>query len=422
MRRDLRKMLLNLDSDDGKARDDDRYTKMAVLKWHDILMETFRRYCRIGGDRDWLTQKGWDALCRDAFIPEKGKARCGEKDCHDLFRVIYTKHNSDASHKKQSTTTMITAEWNDADPWTGIWRSEDAESDETFKFKHVGDRKLKGFIKNFEFCDINGQLKSEKTQGKCMIFWHQGPRKNKRRSCKLSLLKPENEGDAVRMRVKWQAVASSSIYAGVSMEEGKYVMTKMEKGLSNKDLDTFKYAIGLARHEYLDAMLVVSCHKYPDIPPYAALNKMCEEQLIPFIWGGMDEAQARTIKGIFRPFSTELHRLFDRFKAEQAMSLDEWHLVCAELFKVADGMNAFAKGGKPSELDVDAAYELAKGDSIDIDLSYQLFERALEKLAAKLYKKAPKAKYAILQYPEKLKKLLKRAKKLEKNKREKGKK
>jgi len=440
MRRDLRKMLINLD-DDGKARDDDRYTKMAILKWHDILMETFRRYCRVGGDSAWLTQKGWDALCTDAFIPEKNKAKCTEKDCHDLFQTIYFKHNNSEknkkmslrrsqilqrsdmqrqTHKKQSTTTMITAEWNDADPWTGIWKSEDAESDETFKFKHVGDRKLKGFIKNFEFCDINGELQSDKTRGECTIFWHQGPRKNKRRKCKLSLLKPEEQGDPVRMRVKWQAMASSSIYAGISQEKGEYVMTKMEKGLSNRDLDAFKYAIGLARHEYLDAMLVASRCKYPDIPPYAALNKMCEEQLIPFIWGGMEKAQERTIKGIFRPFSTELHRLFDRFKAEQAMSLDEWNAVCAELFKVADGINAFAKGGKPSELDVDAAYELAKegpdGElSSDIDLSYQMFERALGKLAAKMYKKAPKAKYTMLQYPDKLKKLLKWAKKLEKN-------
>merc|ERR1712013_820563 len=127
------------------------------------LMATFRKYRRIGGDDAWLTQKGWGALCGDAFIPEKNKVNCTEKDCHDLFRVIYTKHNADASnkkmslrrsqilqrsemqkqtHKKQSTTTMIAAEWNDADPWTGIWRSEDAESDETYKFKHVGDRKL----------------------------------------------------------------------------------------------------------------------------------------------------------------------------------------------------------------------------------------------------------------------------------------
>merc|ERR1719491_912242 len=214
MRRDLRKMLL-----DDEPRDDDRYTKMAVLKWHDILMETFRKYCRIGGDSAWLTQKGWDALCRDAFIPEKGKNDCSEKDCHDLFRIIYTKHNSDASnkkmslrrsqilqrsamHKKQSTATLITAEWNDADPWTGIWQSADADNDEMYKIKHVGDRKLTGFIKTFEFCTINGQLKSEKTCGQCMIFWHQGARKNKRRKCELTLVKPDKPDQPVKMRVK----------------------------------------------------------------------------------------------------------------------------------------------------------------------------------------------------------------------------
>ena len=47
-------------------------------------------------------------------------------------------------------------------------------------------------------------------------------------------------------------------------------------------------------------------------------------------------AQARTTKGRFCHFSTELHLLFGQFKKEQAMSLDEWNAVCHELFQVAE--------------------------------------------------------------------------------------
>ena len=47
-------------------------------------------------------------------------------------------------------------------------------------------------------------------------------------------------------------------------------------------------------------------------------------------------AQARTIKGRFRPFSTELHRLFEQFKQEQTMSLNEWNAPCHDLFQVAE--------------------------------------------------------------------------------------
>ena len=41
--------------------------------------------------------------------------------------------------------------------------------------------------------------------------------------------------------------------------------------------------------------------------------------------------------------------------------------MCLELFKVAEQGDHFAKDGKPSDLDIDDAYELAKDDVSGID-------------------------------------------------------
>eukprot|EP00484_Ammonia_sp_Unknown_P028220 CAMPEP_0197027088 /NCGR_PEP_ID=MMETSP1384-20130603/7064_1 /TAXON_ID=29189 /ORGANISM="Ammonia sp." /LENGTH=229 /DNA_ID=CAMNT_0042455883 /DNA_START=78 /DNA_END=767 /DNA_ORIENTATION=+ len=228
------------------------------------------------------------------------------------------------------------------------------------------------------------------------------------------------------MTVRWKAIAESSLIDQVSQETGTYVMVKTEEALSVDDQDAFGHHIGLARHEYIDAMICVAEMKYKqdsEMQKYAKLNKLCEENLIPFIWGGMENAEEATVKGWFRPYSTELHRLFDKYinaaseqeeqQKGQLLSLETWMALCGDVLK--QDKVAFSRGGKPTEMDITSAFELAK-EGTDLALSYKGFEKALQNLARKMYKLRPKAKYASMEFPEKLKKLLKWCVKLEKSK------
>ena len=287
---------------------------------------------------------------------------------------------------------------------------------EQYTLKQIGDKKVMGFIKTFEFCDINGSLNDDKLSCEMIIFWHQGARKNKRRLCKVDLNKPQTETDPVTITVRWKSIAISSNQNHVSQENGKFVMNKVEKDLSAEDDNAFKGVIGLARHEYFDAMCVLAQMKFSkeSIPPFHKLSNLCEQNLIPFIWGGDEGAQAATLKGIFRPFSTELHRLFEKYNEDGLMSLDKWRKLCSDVFK--QNKAAFTNGGKPTDNDINASYQLSK-EGHDLELTYKLFEKALAALAQRLFKKKPKAKYNMsLKYNDKLKKLLKWCAKLEKSK------
>ena len=134
MNRDLRKLSVIFKDDDIDS-DNKNFTKVAVLKYYDVLFPTFRKYCKIGGDSDWLTIEGWDALMKDAFIIDEQNGPTA-KECHDLFYSIYNQHHDlNAAHKKKlslrqselmkkqhlkvSTRTFVLSEWNDDDPWTG---------------------------------------------------------------------------------------------------------------------------------------------------------------------------------------------------------------------------------------------------------------------------------------------------------------
>eukprot|EP01083_Nonionella_stella_P199422 731269_1 len=233
-------------------------------------------------------------------------------------------NNNNNILKRQSTKTLTLSEWNDDDPWSGNWKMEDDNNDEIYKIKQLGDTKLCGFIKNFEFCDMNGSIimknGSNKTKAQMIIFWHIGPRKNKRRLCKCSLIKPLNpNNEAIKMIVEWKEIPMSSIVTQIKIEKGNYTMIKVEKSSKN-DNNLFKFKIGLARHEYIDAMLELSQMKYGNDnndknKKYQQLTKVCENNLIPYIWGGSQGAADATIKSIFRPYSTELHRLFKKYNS-----------------------------------------------------------------------------------------------------------
>eukprot|EP01083_Nonionella_stella_P074375 201749_1 len=410
--RDVRKLLMS----------NDKYTKLAVLKHYDILMETFIRYCKIGQDTDWLTMKGWDALCADAFI--SNKTTCTPPQCHEVFNIVYAKHNplqdrQQRTHKAKMSTQMVLSEWNEVDPWSGTWQHEDDDNDETFTFKQIGDKKLVGFIKSFEFCDMNGSLKpgSNKTKANMMISWHLGARKNKRRLCKCSLMKPTtNSGGPIKMMIEWKEIAISSIVDQIQQEKGVYILVKMEELSHEKDA-SFKYQIGLARHEYIDAMLVVSQMRYDADArsKYETLTKLCDNHLIPFIWNGSEGAQEATIKSLFRPYSTELHKLFAKYNdiySGNLLCVDAWTVLCNDIFKYGP---RDLKDAKPSANDIASSFELAK-EGHDLELNYKGFEKALQMLASKIYKKQPRAKYKTdIKYQEKLKALLKWSVKLQKS-------
>jgi len=169
-------------------------------------------------------------------------------------------------------------------------------------------------------------------------------------------------------------------------------------------------------------MIILAAMKFLNfkkMPKYHKISKLCEENLIPFIWGGMEGAEQAILKGIFRPYSTELHRLFEKYtkhKVSHLLGLDEWKKLCLDVLNQDNIKNAWSRGGKPTETDIDAAYLLSLEDGgFDLELTYKYFEKALSNLAQKIYKKQPKQNYASLKYHDKVKKLLKWAVKLEKS-------
>ena len=125
-----------------------KFAKLSLLKHYDLLFSVFATYCKVGGDRHWLTLKGWTALCRDAFIADKKSAECSEAATKALFQRIYARHHAARAQRggyavKQThqTTALKLSEWRDADPWSGVWKSSASESGggggETYKLKQV---------------------------------------------------------------------------------------------------------------------------------------------------------------------------------------------------------------------------------------------------------------------------------------------
>ena len=177
-------------------------------------------------------------------------------------------------------------------------------------------------------------------------------------------------------------------------------MTKYE-GLSDDDNKLFKFTIGLARHEYFDAMLLLSQMKYPlEKHKYQSLCKLCKEYLIPYIWNGMENAEKAVLKTLFKPYTTDLRKLFSKYNSidssddadDTLLGLDEWKTLCHDILIRGAEKTAFNKGGKPTDSDIISSFELSKQEN-NLELTYKGFENALKNLSIKLYKKKPKAKY-----------------------------
>merc|ERR1719499_1677092 len=423
MERDLRKLDYGLRNCDPEQR---KYVKIAVLKYRDLLRDTYKRYCIIGGDRNWLNEKGWVAMYHDAYIPDKTLDGCNDEDVKALFKEVYYAHHpptardthaiaSPKAIERLQTTTLLLSDWNDADPWSGTWKEPDEdEAANEYKLKQLGDTKLIGFIKNFDYGDIHGSINPGKqTRANFMIAWHEGARAGKRRTCRATLIKPKSAFERTSMSVEWSTVADNMVHSPGSPEKGTYMMQKTDM-LDDEDLKKFK-KIGLARHEFLDAMLTLSRMKYHDSedPLWKIFCDLNDGYVIPYIWDGLEKRDSNKIKTILRPHSTELHKLFHDHSTQSAMSKKQWKALCKDVLLFGDKSD-FKKGGKPTTEDINGAFELSK-EGFDLTLGYKGFVTALENLALEMFRNAPNPKYKVRPLEEKLKVLVKWCVKLQKS-------
>lgn len=127
--------------------------------------------------------------------------------------------------------------------------------------------------------------------------------------------------------------------------------------------------------------------------------------MIPYIWDGLEKRNAGKIKAIFRPHSTELHKLFHDHSTQSAMSKKQWKTLIVDVLHYGDKID-WNKGGKPTTEDIIGAYELSK-EGYDLTLGYKGFECALENVAHEMFRNAPNPKYKVRPLEEKLKLLIK---------------
>ena len=207
-----------------------------------------------------------------------------------------------------------------------------------------------------------------------------------------------------------------------------FILHKISE-LSENDNIYFKKVYGLLRYEFFDILLRLSQMKYFDSEhtthdyKFQSFLKLIQTFIIPFIWDDINKASVEkdSFKWLFKKDSKALKKLFAHYsKANQGLlSEKEWKLFCKNLFNNGEIVDsAFKgknrKGGKPNSYDTYQSFQLAKTQLYHLNLSYIEFEKALQNLAHKIYKKKPKSKYDNFDYQNKLKKLLEWAVKLQK--------
>ena len=136
-----------------------------------------------------------------------------------------------------------------------------------------------------------------------------------------SLLYPLSLSLSSILQVEWFTIPDSIVKSPGSQEKGKYTMKKTDM-LDDKDLTKFR-AIGLARHEFLDAMMTLSRMRYPESevlairvftvtiligimlnallsqdPLYSLFCQLCEGFVVPYIWDGLEQRDAAKIKSM----------------------------------------------------------------------------------------------------------------------------
>ena len=407
---------------DVNINDDDRkYIKLCMLKYYDLLCLIFSRYCLIGGNKDWLTQKGWNNLCKDLFISDKKSKLCKDKQCQNLFNKILKIHDNKSHYKNKESL------------WNGIWKkniknnndgndydddnknNKEQDWEMIFKLKQMSKYKLKGFIRSFNFCDIDGNIKYKETTSnnidgkskKFIIFYHDGVNKNKRLKCN-AILKDEDT-----INIEWEIINDGIKTRG---DKGSFILKKIGQ-LSYDDDNTFKSIYGLLRYEFFDSLLTLSQMKFDGIShkyKFQSFLKLIQNFIGEYILDGMDISDNVDIKKfydeykfLFKKDMISLQKLFNLYtNNEQLLSKKQWNLLCKDIFEKGIDKTAFKKGGKPNKSDISQSFELAKYKIYNIKLTYNEFQIGLQNLAHKLYKKKPKSKYIKFNYEDKLKKLL----------------
>ena len=89
LERDMRKMAQGLY---GQSEIQRKYSKLAILKYYNCLSGVYNRYCKLGGDRYWLTIDGYMWMLKDAAIPLKDST-CTNETCKQLFQITYKMHH-----------------------------------------------------------------------------------------------------------------------------------------------------------------------------------------------------------------------------------------------------------------------------------------------------------------------------------------
>ena len=132
---------LNETPEDANQR---RFAKMVILKHYNLLTSIYQRYCKIGGDTEWMTISGWTSLLTDCGLIDDAALDRGVHDNHsghhrkhsghhhkkyvDIFRRVYSYHQHYLHSKRNCHTKKVSLSdlygdmpLNDKDPWTGQW-------------------------------------------------------------------------------------------------------------------------------------------------------------------------------------------------------------------------------------------------------------------------------------------------------------
>merc|ERR1719474_545366 len=91
--RDLRKLrigLLKMDSADSR-----KLAKLSILKHYDLLTAIYKKYCKLGGDKHWMTFNGWILLMKHCrWIKSKDDKDRIAHLCVEVFHDTYEYHRA----------------------------------------------------------------------------------------------------------------------------------------------------------------------------------------------------------------------------------------------------------------------------------------------------------------------------------------
>lgn len=447
LERDMRKMHQGLHD---QSRNQRKYSKLAILKHYNCLCAVYDRYCKLGGDRHWLTMDGYMWMLKDASIPNKDST-CTNETCKQLFSITYKMHHRlqsrhSSKHKIKLSTLYGDDKFHDPDPWTGIWKQDGnmgsssprsssprsstprtpksprGEIDaNTYKLRKIGDLRIAGCINSKSYADISGAFHSlNYKKSELEIKYHQRRRAGVKRIWKAELIAPKNITDSIRMKVQWTEIDEKA--RGSQAKSGKLWLEKIS-GLDDNDIDLPKdELIGLSRHEFFDTILSIASTKYEIDYEYQfiCIDKLLTTHINAYLYKNILLSLSNTIennqyiKNKLREKNLTLRKLFkiyasldqDESADDDGLGQDEWCTFATKLCETGKNLNKkiWINGGKPTFSDMKAAFILSK-TNIELDedeVDYPHFQRCILHLTNMIFKEKPDAKYKTLSFEEKL--------------------